>query len=110
MGKQNDKKVIREARSLLISALSNLLESERERKNPYKSKPGHKPRRTFCNKVGLSQPTVVMIETGRFTDLRFEQIRPYLAALKGRDDRTFYENFKKVYEGLKAIDFVLRNL
>ena len=110
MGKQNEKKVVREARKLLVTAFANLLESERQRKYSYKSKPGPKTRKTFCNKFSLVPSTVTHIETGRMLGLKLPQMRTYLAALRGKDDVKFNESFKKVYEGLKEIDNVLAKL
>jgi len=110
MGKQNDKKVVKEARNLLISTLSNLLESERERKFTYKTKARHKSRKTVCKKTGLPKTHVTFIETGRLMRLKSSDLRPYFAALRGKDDHEFYENFKKIHEGLKAVDYILRKL
>lgn len=110
MGKANDKKVIKEAKGLLVVALSNLLESERQRKYSYKSKPGPKSRKTFCNKFNLNESTIAWIETGRILGLRFSQMRPYLAALRKKDDKAFLQSFQKVYDGLKEIDAVLADL
>lgn len=110
MGKQNDKKVIRHAKEMLAVTLGNLLESERERRFAYKNKPGPKKRKTFCTKVGLKEGTVAWIETGRFLGLSFNQLRPYLAALRKTDDHQYLTEFKKVYDGLKAIDVILEGL
>jgi hypothetical protein len=110
MGKSNNKKVVKEARSVLTSALSNLLESERERKFKYKVGGGPKSRKTFCNKFNLVEPTVAHIETGRLLGLKFEQLRVYLAAVRGRDDTEFLESFKKVYTGLRELDSLLTKL
>jgi len=110
MGKADDKKVIREARNLLVVAMGNLLESERERKFTYRSKPGPKRRKTFCNKFKLTESTIAWIETGRMLGLRFDQMRSYLAAIRRKDDVAFLESFKKVYDGLKALDTVLKDL
>jgi len=110
MGKANDKKVIREARDLLVVALSNLLESERERRYAYKSKPGPKSRKTFCNSFRLNESTIAWIETGRILGLKFNQLRPYFAALRKKDDTQFLQSFRKVYDGLKEIDTVLTDL
>lgn len=108
MGKRNDKKVIRQARDLVVVAFGNLLESERERKHAHKTKPGPKRRKTFCAKFGLVESTIAHIETGRMLGLSFAQLRPYLAALRSKDDIKFLESMKKVYEGLKGIDAVLK--
>lgn len=110
MGKANDKKVIREAADLVAVAMGNLLESERERKYAHKTKPGPKRRRTFCNKFGLSESSVAWIETGRFLQLKFDQLRPYLAALRGQDDKKLLGSFRKVYDGLKEVDVLLKQL
>jgi len=111
MGKANDKKVIRGARDLLVVALGNLLESERERKYPYKTKPG-KPlsRKTFCSKFELEESTIAWIETGRFLELKSNQLRRYFAVVRKKDDTKFLESFQKVYDGLKGIDTVLTDL
>lgn len=110
MANQNDKKVIRAARDLLVVALSNLLKSERERKFAYKTKAGPKRRKTFCNKFNLTVSTVAWIETGRILGLRFEQLRPYLAALREKDEHQYLLEFRRLYDGLKAIDVVLKDL
>jgi hypothetical protein len=110
LGKQNEKKLVTQARNLLVGSLGNLLESERHRKFPYKSKPGPKTRKTFCNKFGLVEPTVAHIETGRMLGLKLAQIRTYLAAVRGKKDLAFDESFKKVYEGLKELDNLLKKI
>jgi hypothetical protein len=108
MGKSNNKKVVKEARRVLTSALSNLLESERERRFRYKVGGGPKSRKKFCNKYGLVEPTVAHIETGRLLGLKFNQMRVYLAAVRGKDEKAFLESFKKVYDGLRELDRVLK--
>lgn len=110
MGKANNKKVIKDALSVLMSSLSNLLESQRERTFKYKTKGNKKSRKTFCNAFELNESTVAHIETGRMLGLSFDQIRVYLAALKGKDDKQFLDKFRKVYDGLKGIDDLLRNI
>lgn len=110
VGKQNEKKIIRDTRDLLLRAFGNFLESERQRKNPYKSKAGHRTRKYFSNKFYLPESTVAHIETGRMLGLNLPQIRTYLAAVRGKDDSQFNNSLKKVYEGLKEIDKLLTKL
>jgi hypothetical protein len=107
LGKQNNKKVVRETRNLLTIALGNLLESERERKFSYKTKTGPKTRKAFCNKFHLNKSTVTWIETGRMLELNFRQIRTYLAAVRARDDKPLLVSFEMVFGGLKEIDKLL---
>jgi hypothetical protein len=110
MGKQNEKKMIRAARDTLVVGIGNLLESERQRKFAYRSRPGPKTRRTFCNKFKLAESTVTWLETGRVLNLGFALLRPYLAALRGKDDTKLLESFKKVYDGLKELGPLLKRL
>ena len=110
VGKQNEKKLVRDARDLLVGAFGNFLESERHRKNPYKSKPGHRTRKYFANRFNLAESTVAHIETGRMLGLNLPQIRTYLAAVRGKNDAQFTDSLKKVYEGLKEIDKLLTKL
>jgi hypothetical protein len=110
MGKANDKKVVKETRDLLLRSMGNLLESHRERRFTYAQRATPLPRRLFCNRNRLVEPTVSHIETGRFLGLRFEQLRLYLATTYGRNDVTFLNSFRKVYQGLKELDALLRML
>ncbi len=110
MGKANDKKVVRDTRDLLVVAFGNLLQSERERKFTYKTKPGPKRRKTFCNKFGFKQATIAGIETGRMLRLKFARMRSYLAAVRGKDDKRLLVSLQKVYDGLKELDKVLKRL
>jgi hypothetical protein len=107
LGKQNDKKVVRETRNLLTVALGNLLESERERKFSYRTRTGPKTRKAFCNKFHLNKSTVTWIETGRMLRLNVDKLRIYLAAVRGKDDKSLLLSFRKIYEGLKEIDKLL---
>src|SRR5688572_10790381 len=110
VGKRNEKKLVLDARSLVVGALGNFLESERQRKNPYKSKPGHRTRKFSANKFHIAESTVAHIETGRMLGLQLKQLRTYLAAVRGKDDAQFNNSLKKVYEGLKEIDKLLSKL
>jgi len=110
MAKANDKKVVKETRNLLLSAMGNLLESHRERKFTYAQRSTPLPRRVFCRRFRLIEATVSHIETGRFLNLDFNQLRMYLAATHGRTDVNFLNSFRKVYEGIKEIDDLLRML
>jgi hypothetical protein len=93
-----------------VGAFGHFLESERQRKNPYKSKPGHRTRKYFANKFNLAESTVTHIETGRMLGLNRPKIRTYVAAVSGKNDTQFNESLKKVYEGLKEIDKLLSKL
>lgn len=104
MGKANDKKVVKDARDLLLRSIGNLFESHRERRFAYAQRPTPLPRRLFCRRNTLVEPTVSHIETGRFLGLRFNQLRVYLATIYGRNDIAFSNSSRKVYEGLKEMD------
>lgn len=110
MAKGNDKKVVKEARNLLLSAIGNLLESHRERKFTYKTRPRPLSRNKFCTPNNLVASTVAHIETGRFLALNFSQLRTYLAAIYGHNDPRFAASMKKVYDGLKELDTILPKL
>ena len=110
MGKANDKKVAREARALLLRTIGNLLESHRERRFTYSTKAKPLTRKLFCNKNNLQEGTVACIETGRFLDFTFPQLRLYLATTYGRDDEKFKTSAKKVYDGVKELDNFLTML
>ena len=115
MGVANDKKVVRDATKMLLTALSNLLESQRERKfrRATKDKKGKPlPRRLFCREIkGIGESTVAYMETGRMLNLSFPQkIRIYLAAIRKKDDLRFLKSFHKIYVGIKAVDNVLKNI
>jgi hypothetical protein len=103
MAKANDKKVVRQARELLLSAIGNLLESHRERKFP-------SSRAVFCQTHNCVESTVTHIETGRILGLQFQQLRHYLATTHGRNDAKFSDSAKKVYDGLKELDKLLTML
>ncbi len=102
MGKANDKKVVKQAKETLVLALSNLLESARERK--YQTRAG------FVAQFGQNKSTVTNIETGRFLNHDFAQIRIYLGALTAKSNTKMATSFKKVYDGLKEIDELLKQL
>jgi hypothetical protein len=110
MAKANDKKVVKEARSLLLSTLGNLLESHRERNFTYSQSPQPLPRRLFCKRNSLKESTVAHIETGRFLGLDVGQLNLYLAATYKRNDPTFKTSVKKVYDGLKELTELLKEL
>jgi hypothetical protein len=110
MGKANDKKVVKETRDLLLRSMGNLLESHRERKFTYSQKATPLPRRLFCTRNHLVEPTVSHIETGRFLRLNLSQLRLYLATTYGRNDVPFLNSLKKVYDGLKEMDNLLSML
>lgn len=110
MAKGNDKKVVKQARKLLVDTLGNLLESHRERK--FRSPQGGQAlsRAQFCQGRNLNESTVAHIETGRVLGLSFPRLRQYLAATHGRSDSKFSNSAKKVYDGLKELDSLLRML
>jgi len=110
MGKANDKKVVKETRDLLLRTMGNLLESHRERKFTYSQKSTPLPRLLFCKRNSLVEPTISHIETGRFLGLKFDQLRLYLATTYGRKDPAFSNCFRKVYEGLRELDVLLKML
>jgi hypothetical protein len=110
MAKGNDKKVVKEARALLLSALGNLLESHRERKFTYSQSPRPLPRKLFCKRNSLNESTVAHIETGRFLKLDVSQLRRYLATTYGRSDAKFATSAKKAYDGLKDLEAFLKEL
>lgn len=104
MAKGNDKKVVTQARELLLKTIGNLLESDRERKFTYSARAKPLPRKLFCSRNKLNQSTVAYIETGRFLSLTFGQLRQYLAITYGRNDAGFATSVKKVYDGLKELE------
>ena len=108
MAKGNDKKVVREAHALLLTSISNLLESHRER--TFRKKRKAKSRAEFCGNCGLNQSNVAHIETGRFLGLTFPQLRSYLAAAYGTNDAAIATSAKKVYDGLKELPKLLKRL
>jgi hypothetical protein len=110
VAKGNDKKVVKEARALLLSTLGNLLESHRERKFAYSQRPQPLPRKLFCKRHSLKESTVAHIETGRFLQLDVSQLHTYLATTYQRSDSKFKTSVKKVYDGLKELDDVLKEL
>jgi hypothetical protein len=83
IGKGNDKKVVKEAHKLLLSAMGNLLESHRERR--FRQGQQAQSRATFCGQNNLVESTVAHIETGRFLGLTFPQLRHYLAVTYGNE-------------------------
>lgn len=110
MGKGNDKNVVKTARDLLLRSLGNLLESHRERRFTHAQRSRSLPRRLFCGQNNLVEPTVCHIETGRFLSLTFHQLRLYLAATYGRNDAAFVNSARKVYDGLKEMEKLLKML
>lgn len=108
MAKGNDKKVVKQARQLLLDTLGNLWESHRERQFTGGGKP--LTRAQFCHSKGLNESTVSHLETGRVLGLQFPKLRVYLAATHGRHDAKFASSAKKVYDGLKELDNFLRML
>jgi hypothetical protein len=50
MAKGNDKKVVKQARELLLGTIGNLLESHRERRFAYSQRAKPLPRRLFCRR------------------------------------------------------------
>jgi hypothetical protein len=110
MAKANDKKVVKEAQSLLLSTLGNLLESHRERNFTYSQSPQPLPRKLFCKRNNLKEGTVAHIETGRFLGLGVRQLNLYLATTYKRHDPAFKTSVKKVYDGLKELGVLLKKL
>ncbi len=110
MAKGNDKKVVKQARELLLGTIGNLLESHRERRFTYAQRPRPLPRRLFCRRNNLDQGIVTFIETGRFLSLDFGRLRHYLATTYGRNDAKFVASVKKVYDGLKELGNLLSEL
>lgn len=108
MAKANDKKVVRQAHNLLLSAVGNLLESHRERRFRHAGRA--QSRAAFCAQHHLGASTVAHIETGRFLSLTFPQLRHYLAVTYGRHDGAFATSAKKVYDGLKEMNRLLERL
>jgi hypothetical protein len=102
MAKGNDKKVVRETAKALVTALGNLLESERERK--FRSGRTALSRRRWCSTVGLNKSNVAHIETGRILGLNFRIVRPYLAALRKRDDPALRGSLQQFHQGLKELE------
>jgi hypothetical protein len=108
MAKANDKNVVRQTRQLLLGTLGNLWESHRERKFTYSQRARPLPRKLFCTRNDLIPSTVAHIETGRFLSLSFAQLRQYLATIYGRSDANFTSSVRKVYDGLKELEQVLK--
>ena len=109
MAKRNDKKVVKQARELLLGTLGNLLESHRERKFT-DSQHGPLSRNLFCSQKNLKRSTVAFIETGRFLSLNFSKLRQYLATTYGRNDAKFVASVRRVYDGLKEVEGLLKKL
>jgi hypothetical protein len=103
MAKSNDKKVVKQARDLLVVTLGNFFGSHRERRFPG-------TRKKFCSDKKLQVSAVTFIETGRLLSLDFAKLRIYLAHTHGRDNSKFTASVKKVYDGLKELDDVLKML
>lgn len=103
MAKGNDKKVVKQARELLLVTIGNLLESHRERKFTGS-------RDQFCQNNNLEPSTVAFIETGRFLSLKVSQLRRYLATTHARSDSKFANSVKKVYDGLKELEELMKEL
>jgi hypothetical protein len=108
MAKGNDKKVVKHARETLLSAMGNLLESHRERR--FRQAGKAQPRAAFCAQNGLMNATVAHIETGRFLGLTFAQLRHYLAVTHGKNSQAFVTSARTVYDGLKEMERLLREL
>ena len=96
MGKANDKKVVKDSRDLLLRTIGNLLISHRERRFTYANRAEPLTRRLFCRRNNLVEPTVTHIETGRFLELDFGQLRRYLATTYGRNDTAFVSSTRRV--------------
>ena len=109
MAKGNDKLIVKLAKATLVGAISNLLESHRER--AFRGRNG-KPlsRQEFCEGNGLVTGTVSHIESGRFLGLTTPQLRQYLAVTHKRADAKFAESLKKVYDGLRELDELVKKL
>src|SRR5437762_9099623 len=88
MAKGNDKKVVKQAHAVLLTAISNLLMSHRERTF-------QQSRADFCGHYNLNESTVGHIETGRFLGLNFSQLRSYLAATHATNDQAFATSAQK---------------
>src|SRR5579862_4085977 len=99
MAKGNDKKVVKQARELLLASLGNLLESHRERRFLDPKKKTALSRNVFCEQTHLELSTVAHIETGRFLSLGFPTLRHYLATTHGKNDVNFTTSAKRVYDG-----------
>lgn len=96
--------------TLFLIAFGNLPESHRERRFTYAQRATPLPRRVFCDRNNLVAATVAHIETGRFLGLNISQMRLYLATTHGLNDAAFLASLKKVYDGLKEIDALLKKL
>ncbi len=109
MAKGNDKLMVKLSKATLVGAISNLLESHRERtfRGP---NGGPLSRKEFCENNGLTTGTVSHIETGRFLGLTTPHLRQYLAVTHRRADAKFAESLKKVYDGLRELDVLLKKL
>jgi len=110
MAKANDKKIVKQARELLLGAMGNLLESHRERKFTYAQRAKPLPRRLFCARNNLDPAIVSWIETGRFLKLNFPHLRQYLATTYGKNDADFVTSVRKVYDGLKELEDLIKEL
>jgi len=109
MAKANDKKLVTEATKVLVLALGNMLQTERERKfRTTKKKP--MPRKMFCEKVEVPEPTAFQVETGAMLKLDFNaDVRPYLSALECRNDRALATALQRVHEGLVEVNAFLKS-
>ncbi len=108
MAKGNDKKVVRGTHALLLSAMGNLLESHRERQ--FRAGGQALSRAAFCAQNHLVASTVAHIETGRFLGLTFARLRHYLAVTHGTSNPALATSAKKVYDGLKEMERLLKRL
>ncbi len=103
MAKGNDKKLAREARDLLVAVLGNLVQGHRERKSTLS-------RQAFFAQNSPRASTAAFIETGRLLRISFQQFRVYLATVYGRTDAPFVTSARRVYDGLKELDRLLKKL
>ncbi len=103
MAKGNDKKLVRESRDVLVSMLGNLLQGHRERKS-------NQSRKVFFAQKTPGASTAAHIETGRLLGLKFQKFRLYLATVYAKNDPQFVGSARKVYDGLKELDKLLKKL
>lgn len=103
MAKGNDKKLVRESRDVLVSMIGNLLQGHRERKSSLS-------RKAFFAQKSPPASTASFIETGRLLLIRFQHFRLYLATVYGKNDPAFVTSARKVYDGLKELDKLLKRL
>ncbi len=103
MAKGNDKKLVRESRDVLVSVIGNLLQGHRERRSKLS-------RRAYFAHKTPGPSTAAHIETGRLLGLTFQQFRLYLATVYGKTDPAFVTSARKVYDGLRELDKLLKRL